>query len=139
MHRPLTALLRSLLLAVAMGSLTGCDDDIRANYANAAAARADGAVKRGWLPEALPDSATGITESHNLDTNTGSGSFRFGETDSESFRGGLQSATQSQRERFADHAELQREGYTFHSCPEFVFAIHWQTRKAHFIFDMSSS
>lgn len=120
------------LLAASMFWLTGCDDAMHARYSTAAEARAEGAIQRGWLPEELPDSATDISESHDLDTNTGNGMFRFLEVDSNAFRAKLQPATLGQVEKFRDHQRLQREGYTFHVVPEFVLAVNWQTRHVWF-------
>ena len=98
-------------LAASIFVLTACDDSMRASYATAAAARADGGVARGWLPDELPDSAFSISESHNLDTNTGEGSFRFAASDADSFRAKLTPAS------------LQRDGYTFYVVPKFVLAV----------------
>jgi hypothetical protein len=119
----------SLLLAV------GCSDTLHSSYSTAADARVDGAVKRGWLPEALPDSASDISESHNLDTNVGKGSFKFGVTDVDSFRRKLSPATPDQIERFAGSERLKSDGYTFHAVPGFILAVNWQSLKVHFVLD----
>jgi hypothetical protein len=39
--------------------------------------RASGLIERGWIPEQLPRSATAIEESHDIDTNLGSASFKY--------------------------------------------------------------
>ena len=106
---------------------------MHASYASAAAARANGAVGRGWLPEELPDSAFSISESHNLDTNTGGGSFSFGAADADSFRAKLQAASPADLQRWRDPNKLQKGGYSFYAVPEFVLAVNWQTRHVHFL------
>jgi hypothetical protein len=54
---------------------------MESHYPDRAAAVADGAIKRGWLPEWIPMSATGIDEWHDLDTNRTVASFSYGEGD----------------------------------------------------------
>lgn len=103
-----------------------------ANYATAVAARAAGAVERGWLPEELPDSAFDIAESHHLDTNVGSGSFRFQAVDAEAFRAKLQPASPAEIQRFDDAEKLQRKGYGFYGVSKFIVAVNWQTLHVHF-------
>ena len=123
-------------LAACVVLIAACDDTQHAGYPTASAARADLAIERGWLPAALPESATDISESHDLDTNTGGGSFRFGASDIESFRAQLQPMLPEQLERLhADRTKLQRVGYTFHSAPGFLLAVNWQTRHVHFWLD----
>ena len=46
------------------------DLDMHASYANYEEAIADGAKTRGWIPDFVPESATNLRESHNLDLNT---------------------------------------------------------------------
>jgi hypothetical protein len=41
------------------------------------------AIQGGWIPAILPDSAYDIVESHDLDTNTIFGSFKYKEKDEE--------------------------------------------------------
>ena len=43
--------------------------DMHITYATYDAMSEDGAVRRGWIPEWVPESATDFEESHNLDTN----------------------------------------------------------------------
>ena len=59
------------LIVVLASVLTGCQwTDMSVNeYPTLAAAEADGAVARGWLPSLIPASATVIHEAHNVDTN----------------------------------------------------------------------
>ena len=118
-------------LAATAFLLVSCDESIRSSYDTAAAARAaDGG--RGWLPAELPDSAFAISESHDLDTNTGGGSFSFGASDVDSFRAKLQPASPADLQRFRDPNKLQREGYRFYVVPEFILAVNWQARHVRF-------
>ena len=57
--------------------LIGCDESKDVYYATAADAVRDGAITRGWLPEALSTNATEIRESHDLDSNRGFADFRY--------------------------------------------------------------
>ena len=55
----------AVVLSVACGSI----EEPTNFYESRDALVADGAVDHGWVPPWLPDSAQGIHESHNLDTN----------------------------------------------------------------------
>jgi len=110
--------------------LVSCGEVQHARYDTAAAARS---ADRGWLPEELPDTAFAISESHNLDTNTGGGSFNFGAADSDSFRAKLQPASPADIQRLHKPNKLERAGYSFYVVPEFVLAVNWQTRHVHFV------
>jgi hypothetical protein len=57
------------------------DLDMHSHYASYSEAEADGAVRRGWIPDFVPRSATGFQESHNLDTNEQWLTFRFNTAD----------------------------------------------------------
>jgi len=91
MRRPLFIIAGSILLLVgafiarkAIGSL---DPEIQfSHYANLAAARQSGIIDRGWVPEFLPTDSTNISETHDLDTNTGTGSFKFPAADLDAFK-----------------------------------------------------
>jgi hypothetical protein len=91
MRRPLLIIAGSILLLIgafmarkAIGSL---DRETQlSHYANLPAARQSGIIERGWVPEFLPAGSTDITEIHNLDTNTGTGTFRFPSADLDAFK-----------------------------------------------------
>src|SRR5262245_47125255 len=71
-------------LLVALAFVTGgCTSLERSesSYGSVAEAAASGAIDRGWLPADLPPSAAAIREWHDLDTNRGFGTLRFGSTD----------------------------------------------------------
>lgn len=77
-----------VLLAAALSALK-CSERQESFYTSLADAEHDGAVARGWVPEILPRSATGIRECHDLDSNETWGMFQFGHADAEKLRGGL--------------------------------------------------
>jgi hypothetical protein len=91
MRRPLLIIAGSILLLIgafmarkAIGSL---DRETQlSHYANLAAARQSGIIDRGWVPEFLPTDSTNISETHDLDTNTGTGSFKFPAADLDAFK-----------------------------------------------------
>ena len=127
------------LLVASTVLLTACDETMRMNYATAAAARADGAVQRGWLPEELPDSATNISEAHDLDINTGGGSFQFSAADVDSFRAKLRPASDELVNQHFRHADrLRDQDYRFYAVSQFVLAVDWQTRSVYFVLIRSS-
>ena len=107
MRRPLLIIAGSILLLIgafmarkAIGSL---DRETQlSHYANLAEARHSGIIERGWVPELLPAGSTDITEIHDLDANTGTGTFRFPSADLDAFK--------AQARRFAG-ADV-KEAYT---------------------------
>lgn len=64
-RRSADCMLFSLLIAAIIA--IGCGEGRTSRYQDAAAARRSGDVSRGWLPEYLPDSASGIVEFHFVD------------------------------------------------------------------------
>lgn len=60
---------------------SACSDRQEATFLDVKAARAAGAVARGWVPIDLPESATELQELHDLDTNEVWGTFRLPPTD----------------------------------------------------------
>ena len=99
---------------------------------------------RGWLPSALPRSATSIHEWHNLDINLCFGSFRFDPSERVAFesklRHGLRLHIRIDRDpSFASpvqldpsEEQLENSGFGFFSDGDFVFAINWDTGMAYF-------
>ena len=57
------------------------------HHDNLAAARKAGVIERGWVPEFLPSASAEIFETHDLDTNVGTGSFIFPSADLDAFKG----------------------------------------------------
>lgn len=111
---------------------TAVDSTMHARYATAREAREDGAITRGWLPKELPASAFDISESHDLDSNTGGGTFSFAEGEVESFRTALRPATAEELVRFSALGKLRRDGYEVYTVPGFALGVHWQKRQVHF-------
>jgi hypothetical protein len=60
-----------VLLICGLALYSGCSERFESSYADKAAAVEDGAVRRGWIPPWVPESATAIREVHDLDTNEG--------------------------------------------------------------------
>ena len=58
-----------LVLALVLVAAVRHMDVVERNYRNVAALRSDGGVSRGWVSEAIPDSAADIQLTTNLDTN----------------------------------------------------------------------
>lgn len=76
----------SLIAAVLAGGCSGDFVETSTNqYSDYKEAVEDGALRRGWLPRNLPDSAHGITETHNIDTNELWAKFQFDQADINSF------------------------------------------------------
>jgi len=80
-----TIIAAAILIAggVLVGAVTYPGDPLRdANeYDTFADAVLDGAMQRGWMPAALPESARDIRERHHLDTNEVFGVFAFNDDD----------------------------------------------------------
>ncbi len=91
MRRPLFIIAGSILLLagafIAHKAIGSLDREVKSShYANVPAARQSGIIERGWVPELLPAGSKDITEIHNLDTNTGTGTFRFPSADLDTFK-----------------------------------------------------
>ncbi len=67
-------------------ALTQNFGDVQINkYDSIEAVHSDTAIQRGWIPKVLPLSAHEIVETHDIDTNTNFGTFKYGEKDEENF------------------------------------------------------
>ena len=63
---------------IAIGAVVAaCSERREVFYADESAARQDGAIERGWIPEWLPKTARQIHEIHDLDTNRSMLAFSF--------------------------------------------------------------
>lgn len=72
--------MRRVLLVCVLGLFAAaCRENVENSYGTYQQAVADGAVRRGWLPEWLPPTATNIREWHNVDTNATYVSFTYGQ------------------------------------------------------------
>ena len=79
----------AILLIVVYGialKVSDYGDTVYSRHANLAAARLDGVIERGWVPELLPAGSNDIWETHDLDTNVGGGGFQFSSNDLEAFK-----------------------------------------------------
>ena len=79
----------AILLIVGYGiahKVSDYGDTVYSRHANLAAARLDGVIERGWIPELLPAGSNDIWETHDLDTNVGGGGFQFPSNDLEAFK-----------------------------------------------------
>ena len=124
---------RSLALALVLSIGTpGCNDVQRSSHATRAAA--DHAIRQGWIPSVLPESALDIGESHNLDANAGHGTFRFGPSDAGSFRSAMTpvSATERLRTQNIDRAGFEGRGYVFYKDAHFDIAVDWSRQVGEF-------
>jgi hypothetical protein len=116
-----------LLAGIISLSLACCfnPDEISRTYATLAEAEED--VVKGWLPNCLPPSTHTLSDTHDLDTNIGKGSFQFAPHDFTSFQqhppvteSGLASRHPASRE----WTSLKKAGYHFLTIPEFILAVH---------------
>ena len=70
--------LRIALLLLLAATATGClDTTLDASYPTMAAAVADDAVSRGWVPDWVPTNAIDLREVHDLDSNESALSFNL--------------------------------------------------------------
>jgi hypothetical protein len=88
---------------------SGGPDTKISHHANLAEARQSGIIERGWVPELLPAGSTDITEIHDLDANTGTGTFRFPSADLDAFK------AQARRFAGADVKEASTITYVVYS------------------------
>jgi hypothetical protein len=57
--------------------ISGCRSDSCSRHSNTDSEAIKELVAKGWVPENIPKSSYDINECHDLDTNTGKGSFKF--------------------------------------------------------------
>ncbi len=83
MKKIIVALLLSFLVLYLL--LTNYLPDVQVNkYSDKETAKKNQVMQKGWVPAILPETAYDISETHDLDTNTLFGSFRYKEKDEES-------------------------------------------------------
>jgi hypothetical protein len=134
--------MRALCSALVFLLLVACSGEVQVNqYPSSEAARAAGAVQRGWVPNVLPSSAVNIIEKHDLDTNQTWGRFQFAAIDSQRVRESLVIAKRSPEcPRDAKEAWWPHESVTsgkefskYRSSNDvFWFAIDWQVHTVYF-------
>jgi len=74
--------------------LSACSDRFTVYYPQYSDAVKDGAIVRGWIPTALPSTATEIHEQHDIDTNNVWIQFSLSNTDKEQIISGLKKLTE---------------------------------------------
>jgi hypothetical protein len=139
-----------LLLLLALFA-SGCDalERLESSYGSLAEAMADGAITRGWLPADLPPSATAIREWHDLDTNRGFGTLRFGSSDDgwvhEHWQAVADTRPLNVRHQWGDPvwwpnelqgrvdtAGLRQANWSFYTTGSFYLAVQWDSRTLYF-------
>jgi hypothetical protein len=106
----LLALGTFIIAFIAFRAIGILDPEIQSSYyANLPAARLAGEIERGWVPEFLPAGSTDISETHNLDTNTGTGTFRFPSADLVAFK------DQARQQASAEVKEVSTVTYVVYS------------------------
>ncbi len=74
--------------------LTSYLSDAQVNkYSDKETAEENQAIQKGWVPAILPETAYDISETHDLDTNTLFGGFRYKEKDEESLLKNMSTAS----------------------------------------------
>ena len=76
----------SFIARKTLGTALGLPDSKISHHANLVAVRKAGVIEQGWVPEILPAGSNDITEIHDLDANTGTGTFRFPSADLDAFK-----------------------------------------------------
>jgi hypothetical protein len=73
--------MKIILLLIIVTLLYSCKETQTNRYKSKEYVIKDGAIRRGWIPEIIPESSFNIIETHNLDTNTIKGSLQYKEID----------------------------------------------------------
>ena len=102
-------------IIVIMLALVGCNEDVRSNHPTLIDAKSD--IEKGWIPPVLPASTVKINESHDLDLNTGHGTFSFGQADAEQFKKSLTTIGDSESLSGIeiDRKRLKQEGFDLYN------------------------
>jgi hypothetical protein len=99
-----------IIAFIAFKAIGHANPDLKySHHANLAAARKAGVIDSGWVPELLPTGSTDILETHNLDTNTGTGTFRFPSADLVAFK------DQARQQASAEVKEVSTVTYVVYS------------------------
>jgi hypothetical protein len=88
--------------------LVGCSDTdtVSRDYKSLAEAQED--IQKGWIPPFLPPSAYSISDSHDLDINVGSGTFRFEPKEFDALMNGLSTPVPNNARFVPSKGELQK-------------------------------
>ncbi len=109
--------------------LAGCDT-MSSQFATRK--EAEEIIRKGWLPASLPESAYDIRESHNLDSNRGSGSFRFKPSDAESFKNRLTPTTKAGNATGSGQAMPGVAEVQYYQDGDFYLEIDWERGEGRF-------
>ena len=96
-------------------------------------ARADNFFEKGWLPDFIPESSTGIQVLRNIDVNTSEGGFTFDPKEAENFVSILEKKNTDERRlgQPENYSELRSRGYISVDCSHgdtvWRFMIHKST------------
>ena len=112
-------------IVILMLALAGCSENIRTSHPTLIDAKSD--IEKGWIPSVLPASTVKISESHDLDLNTGHGTFSFGQADAKEFKKSL--AAISDNESLSgteiNQKQLKQEGFELYKIEGFYLAVNW--------------
>jgi hypothetical protein len=75
-----THLSRVIPFLISAFFFVGCNETFDRHYESINDATRDGAIQRGWIPAILLPDAKDIRETHDLDSNRGSGSFALNDS-----------------------------------------------------------
>ena len=123
---------RLALLVLLQLVAAGCTNDvISSSHATFAEARVD--IDRGWIPPVLPASAVDIRERHNVDNNTGHGTFSFGAAGVQQFEAQLRPLQPGDVPLpGVSRRELEQLGYILYRYDYFDIAVDWRNRRGQF-------
>lgn len=110
-----------IVVFVLLGLLAGCDT-ARSSFGTRS--DAEEIIRKGWLPESMPESATNIWESHDLDLNIGHGEFRFSSSDAPKFKNELVPA-EKPSSCWTPWEELKEGGREWYRDGDFFLAVNW--------------
>lgn len=96
-------------------------DEVSRSYATLADARED--IEKGWIPDCLPPSTHHLSDSHDLDTNRGEGTFEFAPVDFAMFQV-VTPLTDADLTDKKDWRGLKEAGYHFVTSGEFILAVN---------------
>jgi len=122
--------LSAILFISFIAFMMGFFDIVERTYQTKEDAVSDRLFERGWLPEFIPDSATNISVTNNVDINTSRGTFDFLPADSNEFIDAIQNSnddtsrhgTDPEMQHFKDSGYLSFNYSDRGAC--WVFLIH---------------
>ncbi|MCP4403318.1 MAG: hypothetical protein GY801_39170 [bacterium] len=120
-------------LAWVLLSLISCSEEQESFYQDKPAVIEDQAIERGWIPNILPDSASNIYETHELDMNTGVGEFVFHDRDERWFQERLNVRLSAKiRQHVITQYRLPDTHEVFISG-DFIVAVDWEKNDVIFV------